>query len=82
MKHSELNVKAMALTIGILWGASVLLMGIVAMRGFGANFVEALGTVYLGFAPTFTGSIIGGVHGFVEGTIGGALIAWLYNHLL
>jgi hypothetical protein len=80
MKTSGINVKAMALSLGVLWGGSVLLTGILAMRGFGAGFVNALGTVYPGYSATFPGSIIGGVYGFVEGCIGGALLAWLYNH--
>ena len=35
--------------------------------------------VYRGYSFTFVGSLIGFAWAFVDGLIGGALLAWLYN---
>ena len=82
MAKMKLSVKALALSFGIVWAAGVFLLGIMAIRGYGANIVSALGSVYLGYKPTFVGSIIGGVWGAIDGGIAGAILAWLYNHFV
>ena len=41
-----------------------------------------LSSLYIGYALSFVGAISGAVWAFVEGLIGGALFAWLYNKLL
>jgi hypothetical protein len=38
-----------------------------------------IGHVYRGFNISPMGSVIGLVWAFVDGTIGGAILAWLYN---
>ena len=67
--------------MGVLWSASVFIMGIVAMAstGYGMTFVHGMGTLYIGYAPTFIGSIIGAIWAFVDGFLGAAIFAWLYN---
>jgi hypothetical protein len=80
----KLNVKAFGLAFGILWGVAVIIMGVVAMifPNYCADFVRVLGTKYIGYAPTFLGSIIGGIWGFVDAGIFGLALAWLYNKLV
>ena len=80
---AKLDVKAFGLALGILWGASVLIMGIIAMGApdYCGNFVAAMGTKYIGYKATILGSIIGGVWGFIDAGIGGLILAWLYNKL-
>jgi len=74
--------KKLALTFGILWGASTLILGLICMlTGWGIDLVEILGSVYIGYDSTVLGSIIGGAWGFADGFIGGYLIAWLYNKI-
>jgi len=41
-----------------------------------------LGRVYRGYAVTPLGSLIGMIWAFVDGLIGGAIFAWLYNLIL
>jgi hypothetical protein len=78
----KLDVMRLGLAIGIVWGAGVLLLGLMAaVWGWGATLVQVFGSLYLGFAPTFAGSLLGAAWGFADGFIGGALIAWLYNIL-
>lgn len=77
---AKLNVKALGLSLGIMWGAAVALMGIICMlSGWGCSFVNAMGKFYYGYQPTLLGCILGGIWGFFDMGIGGVVIAWLYN---
>lgn len=78
----KLNVKAMALTIGILWGASVFLMTwwLIA-RGEMLGEKTPLGMFYLGYEVSAKGSFIGLLWAVPDGMIGGAILALLYNKL-
>ena len=78
----KLNVKAFALTAGILWGAAVFIATVwLLAMGSGGSTVSLLGNFYLGYSFSTLGAIIGLVWGFVDGAICGALFAWLYNKL-
>jgi len=57
----------------------VLSLGWASMFGVGIKFVEIIASVYIGFAPSFIGGIIGGIWGFFDGGIGGNIIAFVYN---
>lgn len=74
-----LSVKGLGIALGVSWGAGVLLLGVAGSLGWGRPVVDVLGTVYLGFRPSLTGSLIGGLWAFFDGAIGGIVIAWLYN---
>ena len=79
----KLNVKALALAGGILWGAAVFVLTWLAMWGYGSQ--EAAGIVkayYLGYSLSPLGSFIGAVWGFVDAAIGCALFALLYNKFI
>jgi len=77
---AKLNMKALGLSLGIVWGASVMLMGLVYMvSGWGGSFVDAMSKFYPGYRPTLSGCLLGGVFGFIDLGIGGIIIAWLYN---
>ena len=76
----KMDVKALALSVGIVWGASTLIIGLGATWfGTYTDVVEFMGRGYKGFDATVGGSIIGGIWGFVDAAIGGLLVAWLYN---
>lgn len=79
---SGLDVRKLALSIGITWALAIFLLGLVAMIwGWGAEAVAGLGTLYFGYDSTFLGSIIGAIWAFVDGLICGVLIAWIYNKI-
>ena len=80
MKYMKLNIVAMALAIGIPWGVAMILIGWSAMYGYANGMVQALQSVYLGFEPTWLGGLVGGIWGLVDGFIGGAVFAWIYNY--
>ncbi|MHC4219039.1 MAG: bacteriophage holin [Planctomycetota bacterium] len=79
----KLNVWAFGLTCALLWG-----VGLFAITWWVIAFAEAdkvyttvLSRVYLGYAVTPVGSVIGLAWAFADGLIGGAIFAWLYNLL-
>lgn len=78
----KLNVKAFALTCGIVWGVGLfcLTWWIIAFDGSVAG-PTLIGRLYRGFTFTPLGSVIGLVYAFFDGLIGGAIFAWLYNKL-
>lgn len=57
---------------------SMLLVGWTDTLGWGVEFVEVMASIYVGFAPTIGGEI-GGIWGFVDGMIAGAIVAFTYN---
>lgn len=81
----RLNTTAFALTAGIIWGGAVLLVAAANLiwPGYGRAFLDLAASIYPGYQPgTGVGSVItGALYGLVDGTIGGAVFAWLYNIL-
>ncbi len=78
--HCKLSPLALGLSLGVVWGISMLLMGLMAYYfAYAEGFVVAMGSVYVGYAPSILGSFIGGLIGFVDAFIFGVIIAWLYN---
>lgn len=77
---TKLDTKALGLACGILWGVSLLIMGVLAIWcPWAYSFVDLVGTFYIGYTASILGACIGGVWGFVDAGICGFLLAWLYN---
>lgn len=78
----RLDVRAFALTCALWWGFGVFALTWWVMAFEGASGDPTLiGRVYRGYAITPLGSVVGLAWGFVDGLVGGALFAWLYNLL-
>lgn len=78
----KLDRKALALTSGIIWGLTVLVMTLwVIWRGGGAT-LSLLQQFYFGYSISYLGAIIGLIYGFVNGFICGSIFAWLYNRFV
>jgi hypothetical protein len=78
----KLNVKAFALTAAIICGLGIFLLTWWVILFEGASDTRTvIGLVYRGYTMSPLGSLIGLVWGFVDGLIGGAIFAWLYNLL-
>jgi len=79
----KLNVKAFALSCGILWGLAMF-----ALTWWLILFQESvgeatlIGQVYRGFTVSPAGSLVGLGWGFLDALVGGALFALLYNKLV
>ncbi len=79
----KLNVKAFALACALIWGLGlfVLTWWIMAFEG-AAGDRTFIGRIYIGYRISPLGSVVGLVWALVDGLIGGAIFAWLYNLIL
>jgi TRAP-type mannitol/chloroaromatic compound transport system permease large subunit len=79
----RLDVTALALTAGLLWGAAMLVVAgaNLVWPGYGRAFLELVGSIYPGYRPgAGIGSVVvGTLYALVDGVVGGAVFAWLYN---
>ncbi len=76
----KLDVKAFALSCGLLWGIGLFLLTWWIMAFDGAiGDAALLGRLYRGYSISPAGSFIGLLWGFVDALIGGAIFALLYN---
>ncbi len=83
----KLSPKALAISLGLLWGIYVFLLGLLSMANvrvfwFSPEFLRILATLYPGFEATLRGSFIGLFWGTICGALGGAIIAWIHNFAL
>lgn len=77
----KFSVKGLALASGIFWGVSLFLWTLLNAQGveWGYSALDLFTEIYPGYDITVQGAFYGLVFGFVDGAIGGAIIAWLYN---
>ena len=76
----KLNIAAFALAFGIWWGGAVfLLTWWLILLGADPGVLSILQTAYVGYTISPLGSLVGLVWGSIDGAIGGAILAWLYN---
>lgn len=82
METSRFNVLHFGLAHGIVCGLALGVPALVArLTGFGYNAIMLLNKLCGLYAPTFKGTIYGGVAGLIGGFIAGAIFAWIYNQL-
>ena len=80
MINCRLSPLALGLAAGVLWGVSILIMGLIATYyAYGRPFVEAMSVMYTGYEASIKGSFLGGAMGFIDAFIGALIFAWLYN---
>lgn len=81
----RLHVTAFSLTAGLIWGAAMLLVTLANLiwPNYGHAFLELAASIYPGYHPGsgIVSVISGTLYGLVDGAIGGALFAWVYNLL-
>ncbi len=77
---SRFNIRAFAITTGLVWGLGLFAITwwIIAFDGSSTE-PTFIGKIYRGYEVTAMGSLIGLAWAFVDGLIGGAIFAWLYN---
>jgi hypothetical protein len=79
----RLSVKGLALATGVVWAAGILLVGIVNLisPSYGVAFLQLTSSIYPGFHNShhFLDVLVGTIYGLVDGGIGGAVLALLYN---
>lgn len=79
----KLSVKAMAAASGLLWGSAVLTVGVANLiqPRYGKEFLRLVASIYPGYhgRPTISEVAVGTGYAVVDGAVGGAICAWLYN---
>ena len=83
MESIQLKVKSLAFASAAVWGSGVFIVGVLNMisPGYGQAFLEVVSSVYPGYkadASIFS-VVIGTLYAVLDGAIGGAVLAWLYN---
>jgi len=88
----RMNSQAVGLGLGILLGLGIFIATnwLVLKGGHitpGGEYVvgprlQLLSQYFIGYKVSFGGSIIGFAYGFTVGTLGGSLIAWIYNKIV
>ena len=81
----KISVIALCVTAASFWGAVMLIAASAnwIWPSYGGAFLELLASVYPGYHPGLgiTSILVGTFYGIVDGAIGGALFAWIYNLL-
>lgn len=80
----RLSVRGFALACALIWGIGVmLLVGLVhlARPEYGDALLKIAAAIYPGYTaePNVGQLLLGVVYGVLDGAIGGAIFAWLYN---
>lgn len=81
----QLSVKAFALACGITFALAIFVGGVTALiwPDWGARFMDLVGSLYPGVGGVTFGSVLTAtLYALVDGTIFGAVFAWLYNRFL
>jgi hypothetical protein len=81
----RLNVKALVITFGIVWGGAVFLTAVMNLiwAGYGQPLLSMMASVYPGYHATrnLVGVLVGTGYALVDGFVCGAIVGWLYNRL-
>ena len=79
----KFSLRSLTITAAVLWGAAFLVVagGNLLWPPYGAAFLEIMSSLYPGYEAAGTpGSVIvGTLYAILDGAIGGALFAWIYN---
>ncbi|UCD24272.1 MAG: hypothetical protein JSW51_14835 [Gemmatimonadota bacterium] len=78
-----LNTKAAAITCAVIAGALFLLVGIanMAFPSYGSMLLDLGASIYPGYGGPdgFMSVVVVTLYASVDGLVGGAVVAWLYN---
>jgi len=79
----KLDVIGFGVTLGCIWSLCTLVLVLASRRSRKADaIVQLFSKVYRGFEKTLLGALVGAVWGFIDGTVSGLLIAWVYNKII
>ena len=81
----KLNLRALTVSLAVLWGGSVFLVGLANLiwPGYAAAFLNLLASIYPGYhaSGSFGDLIVGTLYAVLDGAVGGLTFGWLYNSL-
>ncbi len=80
----KLNMKALMVSLAILWGGSVFLVGLANLiwPPYAASFLKLVASIYPGYhaSGSFGDLIVGALYAVLDGAVGGLVFGWLYNY--
>ena len=81
----KMDVRATAITFGLLWGGAVLTVEAVNLfvPSYGSGFLKLISSLYPGYKRRRTAKqvAVGASYAVLDGTFGGLIFALLYNQL-
>lgn len=81
----KLSIRGLALACALIWGGGIAVAALVhlAIPSYGSAFLAFVSSIYPGFhgAASLSDALKGIGYGLVDGGVGGAIFAWLYNVL-
>jgi hypothetical protein len=82
----KLSPLALGITVGLIFGGGIFLVGVVALAapGYGDALLSGLASIYPGYdnAGTLGDLLVGTLYFTVDGFFGGLVLAWVYNLVL
>lgn len=82
----KLDLKALVLTAGILWGAAVFLAGLsnLIWNSYASAYLQFVASIYPGYdaSGSFGDLIVGTIYALIDGGVAGLLFGLLYNLFL
>jgi len=76
----RLNLKALALSCGILWALCLFLVTLISLgTGYADALLEVVASIYPGYSVSAVGLILGLIYAFVDGAIAALIFGWVYN---
>ncbi len=74
---------ALGLSLGIVWGSALFITTwFCYLTGYGKLLLDVLAaSIYPGYTISPLGSVLGFVYGFIDLTIMGIIVGWLYNRI-
>ena len=79
----RLSVKGLAIASALMWGVGVLGVGVcnLVWPNYGEAFLQLCASIYPGYHATrgIADVLTGFGYALVDGAVGGAVFAWLYN---
>lgn len=79
-QKTYLCVPSLGLALGITWGVGLFVLAWLSIIfSWGTPMLAVFASFYIGYDHTVVGSFLGLFWGFLDGFVGGVVIAWLYN---
>lgn len=82
----KLSVRAAAISSGLIWSGCVLFVGVanLVQPRYGREFLQLVASIYPGYKPRpkLSQVAVGTAYAAVDGAVGGALCALLYNRIV
>jgi len=79
----KLSLRALMLTVALLWGGAVLFCGLLNLiwPAYGVAFLQMVASIYPGYHATRSLGrvVVGTLYALLDGAVCGLLFAWLYN---